>query len=94
MSLVKVRPNGQVTLPSSLRERAKLKVGDLVEAKLVKRKITLTPASLIDRHIDESIVQIEKGKFYGPFDSAEEMIESLHRHSSKSKRPAKRTTGK
>jgi len=78
MSLVKVRSNGQVTLPSSLRERAKLKVGDLVEAKLVKGTITLTPASLVDRHIDESIGQIEKGQFYGPFDTAEEMIESLH----------------
>jgi AbrB family looped-hinge helix DNA binding protein len=44
MSLLKVRPNGQVNLPTSLRERAKLKVGDPVEAKLVKGKITLTPA--------------------------------------------------
>lgn len=54
MSLIKVRPNGQVTLPSSLRERAKLRVGDLLEAKLEKGRITLTPASLIDRHITES----------------------------------------
>lgn len=89
MSLVKVRSNGQVTLPSSLRERAKLKVGDLVEAKLVKGRITLTPASLIDRHIDESIGQIEKGEFYGPFDTAEEMIESLHRNGNKSERAVK-----
>jgi AbrB family looped-hinge helix DNA binding protein len=94
MSLVKVRTNGQVTLPSSLRERAKLKVGDLVEAKLVKGKITLTPASLLDRHIDESIGQIEKGQFYGPFDTADEMIESLHRQSRGSKKPAKRTARK
>ena len=94
MSLVKVRSNGQVTLPSSLRERAKLKVGDLIEAKLVKGKITLTPASLIDRHVEESIGQIEKGQFYGPFDTAEEMIESLHRHSRKTKRSAKRTDEK
>lgn len=63
MSLIKVRSNGQVTLPSALRERAKLKVGDLVEAKLVKGKITLTPASLIDHHIDERIKQIEKGQY-------------------------------
>ncbi|HLG14082.1 MAG TPA: AbrB/MazE/SpoVT family DNA-binding domain-containing protein [Blastocatellia bacterium] len=89
MSLVKVGPNGQVTLPSSLRERAKLNVGDPVEAKLVKGKITLTPASLIDRHIAESQEQINNGQFYGPFDTAEEMIESLRRNSKKSKRPAK-----
>ena len=77
MSLVKVRPNGQVTLPSSLRERAKLNVGDLLEAKLEKGKITLTPASLIDRHIAESMKRIKNGDFYGPFDTAEEMIEAL-----------------
>jgi AbrB family looped-hinge helix DNA binding protein len=87
MSLAKVRTNGQVTLPSSLRERAKLKVGDLVEAKLVKGKITLTPASLIDRHIAESQEQINNGQFFGPFDTAEEMIESLHRNGKVDKRP-------
>jgi AbrB family looped-hinge helix DNA binding protein len=94
MSLVRINPKGQVTIPSSLRERAKLNAGDLVEAKLVKGKITLTPASLVDHHIDESKGQIEKGRFYGPFDTAEEMIESLHRHSRRSKKPAKRTARK
>ena len=94
MSLVKVRPNGQVTLPSSLRERAKLNVGDMLEAKLEKGRITLTPATLIDRHIAESQEQIKKGQLYGPFDTAEDMIETLHRHSRRSKRPAKRTAKK
>ena len=92
MSLVRVKANGQVTLPSSLRERAKLNEGDLLEAKLEKGKITLTPASLIDRHIVESQEQISKGQFYGPFDNAEEMIESLHRNSRRSKRPVKRAS--
>lgn len=94
MSLVKIRPNGQVTLPSSLRERAKLSVGDLLEAKLEKGRITLTPASLIDRHVSESQEEISKGEFYGPFDSAEDMIESLHRHARKRTRPAKRAARK
>jgi len=35
---------------------------------------------LIDSHIAESIEQIRKGEFYGPFDSAEELIESLHQY--------------
>jgi bifunctional DNA-binding transcriptional regulator/antitoxin component of YhaV-PrlF toxin-antitoxin module len=94
MALVKVRSNGQVTLSSSLRERAKLSVGDLLEAKLEKGRITLTRASLIDRHIDESQEQIKKGQFYGPFDTAEDMIETLHRHGGRSKRPAKRPARK
>ena len=94
MSLVRVKQNGQVTLPASLRERAKLNVGDLLEAKLEKGKITLTPASLIDRHIAESQEQITHGQVYGPFDTAEEMIESLHRHSRRPGQPVKRSARK
>ena len=94
MSLIRVNPKGQVTLPPSLRESAKLSVGDFVEAKVVKGKITLTPASLIDRHIDESIEQIKRGQFYGPFDTAEEMIDSLHVRSKRGKRPPKRPARK
>jgi hypothetical protein len=36
--------------------------------------------SLNDSHIAESIEEIQKGEFYGPFDSAEELIESLHQN--------------
>jgi AbrB family looped-hinge helix DNA binding protein len=89
MSLVRVKPNGQVTLPPSLRQRAKLKAGDLLEAKLEKGRITLTPANLLDRHLAESQEQIKEGQFYGPFDTAEEMIATLHRQTRKSKKPLK-----
>jgi AbrB family looped-hinge helix DNA binding protein len=80
MSLVKVKTKGQVTLPYSLRERAGLSVGDLLEAKLEKGKITLTPKSFIDRRIEEGLEDIRRGRTYGPFDSADEMIESLERN--------------
>lgn len=78
MSIVKVKTTVQVTLPSAFRPKAGLNVGDLLEARLEKGKIT--PMSLIDIHISESIEQIQKGQFYGPFDTAEEMIELLHRN--------------
>jgi bifunctional DNA-binding transcriptional regulator/antitoxin component of YhaV-PrlF toxin-antitoxin module len=94
MSLVRVKANGQVTLPPSLRERAKLNVGDLLEAKVEKGKITLTPASLIDRHIAESQEQIRRGEFHGPFDTAEKMIQTLHRNSRASKRTTKSASRK
>lgn len=81
MSLVKMKPNGQVTLPSTLRKRAGLSAGDLLEARLGKGgTITLTPKSLLDRHIEESLDDIAKGRTYGPFDTAEKMIESLQRN--------------
>ena len=81
MSLVKINPNGQVTLPSTLRKRAGLSAGDLLEAKLGKGgEITLTPRSLLDQHIEEGLGDIAKGRTYGPFDTAEKMIESLQRN--------------
>ena len=78
MSLVRVKTKGQVTLPSTLREKAGLNVGDLLEAKLEKGgKITLTPKTLVDRRIDEALTDISKGRTYGPFDSADAMVASL-----------------
>jgi AbrB family looped-hinge helix DNA binding protein len=77
MSLVKVKTKGQVTIPTALRRRAGLSVGDLLEAKMERGKITLTPQSLVDRHIQEGLEDIRNGRTYGPFDSADEMIKSL-----------------
>ena len=80
MSLVKVKSKGEVTLPSALRERAGLNVGDLLEASFEKGKITLTPKSLIDRRIEEGLEDIRRGRTYGPFDTADQMIDSLQRN--------------
>ena len=86
MSLIRVRTNGQVTIPSSLIERAGLDVGDLLEAKLDRGKITLIRKNFIDQRIDEGLEDIRKGRTYGPFESAEEMMASLQ---GKMKRRAK-----
>lgn len=90
MSLVKVTPKGEVTLPSALRERAGLNVGDLLEARFEKGKITLMPKGLIDRRIEEGLEDIRRGRTYGPFDTADQMIESLQRNM-KERAKAKKT---
>ena len=46
----------------------------MLEAKVEKGKITFTPKSLIDREIAEGLEDIRKGRTYGPFDTAAEMI--------------------
>ena len=43
MALVTVNTKYQVTLPSSVRKQARLAVGDLFEARVQGKKITLTP---------------------------------------------------
>jgi AbrB family looped-hinge helix DNA binding protein len=91
MSLVKVKTKGEVTLPSALRERAGLNVGDLLEARFEKGKITLTPKVLIDRRIEEGLEDIRRGRTYGPFDTADQMIESLQRNM-KERAKARKTT--
>ncbi len=94
MSIVKVKTKGQVTLPTAIREQAGLNVGDLLEARIEQGNIVLRPQTLVDRHIAESIEQIRKGDYYGPFETVEEMLESLHKNSKRGKKATKRTTRK
>ena len=77
MPLVKLHKKGQLTLPVGLRKQARIGDGDLLEARIERGRITLTPKSLVDRQIAESERDYKEGRYYGPFDTAEEMIASL-----------------
>jgi bifunctional DNA-binding transcriptional regulator/antitoxin component of YhaV-PrlF toxin-antitoxin module len=77
MSLIRVKTKFQVTLPVRLRERARLHVGDLLEAKIERGRITLTPKSVVDRGIDEGLADIKAGRFIGPFASKAEAMKAL-----------------
>jgi bifunctional DNA-binding transcriptional regulator/antitoxin component of YhaV-PrlF toxin-antitoxin module len=80
MSFVKVKAKCQVTLPNSLLQQVRVDVGDVLEAKVRKGRIILTPKSVVDRGIAESLEDFKRGRTYGPFDSAEGAIRSLHRN--------------
>jgi len=97
MPLVKVKSKYQVTLPDAVRRQVRVGVGDLLEAKVDRGKITLTPKlvidrskfataddeytpaqrSVIDREIAKGLEDFKKGRFYGPFNGAEEAIASI-----------------
>lgn len=77
MPLVKVKTKGQVTLSTSLRHEAGLKIGDLLDAQVVAGKITLVPQSLVDRDIVEGLEDFKKGRYFGPFATAKEMTAFL-----------------
>jgi AbrB family looped-hinge helix DNA binding protein len=81
--LVKVKEKYQVTLPASVRRKAGLAVGDLLEADIEGKRITLTPKSVVDREIALALEDVKKSRVYGPFTSAEEAIRSLHREAKK-----------
>lgn len=79
MPLVKVREKYQVTLPSSVRRKVGVAVGDLLEAKVQGKKITLTPKRLIDREIALALEDFKRGRSIGPFRTAKAAIRALRR---------------
>ncbi len=79
MPLVKVKTKHQITLPVSVREKAGVAVGDLLEAKVEGKRITLTPQSVIDRSIAQGLKDFDEGRALGPFKSAKAAIRALHR---------------
>jgi len=85
MSIIKVKTKGQITLPARLREQAGLSIGDILKVRIEAGKITLTPQSIIDRRLIESLEDFRTGRSYGPFDSADEMTTFLHRKRKASK---------
>ncbi len=49
MSIIKVQKKGQVTLPTSVTKRVGIADGDLLEVKLHRGTVVLTPKRVIDR---------------------------------------------
>jgi AbrB family looped-hinge helix DNA binding protein len=90
MSVVlQIRSNGQITLPTSIRQQAKLKEGDVLEVEIEQDgSIRLTPKLVIDRSQAyfwterwqqgerEAEEDVRAGR-YQDFDSMDEFIESL-----------------
>jgi AbrB family looped-hinge helix DNA binding protein len=61
MPLVTVKPKFQVTIPTSVRKQTGVGMGDLLEAKVERGKITLTPKSLIDRELALALEACKEG---------------------------------
>ena len=86
MALVKVKEKYQVTLPAGVRKKVDLAVGDVLEAKVKGKIITLAPKNMIDRDIAVSLREFRQGKGHGPFSSAKEAIRFLHREAKRLKK--------
>jgi AbrB family looped-hinge helix DNA binding protein len=99
-TVVKVKQNGQVTIPTRLRVEVGLADGDLVEATAEKGRIILTPKlelstargeytrdqrRVIDARLTESLEQAKRGETHGPFETHEELIGFLHGEAKKAR---------
>lgn len=89
MSIATVKTKGQITLPTEVRKKLRLNVGDILLIDVKADKITLTPQSLIDRELAESIKEHRNGKSHGPFNGVGGMIAFLDKQTGKTKRNKK-----
>ena len=100
MSMTKVGPKHQVTIPREVFERLHLAVGDYLDVRIKGPSISMVPAKLIprdqawfhtaewQRKEREADASIRRGNVSGPFTSAEELIRHLERgRRRKQKRP-------
>ena len=79
MAVVKVKPHYQVTLPAQIRAQARVAVGDLFEAKVQGRTITLVPKRMIDRELSLALDEVKRGRVKGPFPTAQATVRALRR---------------
>lgn len=85
MPLVTVKTKYQVTLPTAVRKQAGVAVGDLLEATVEGKKITLTPKSLVDRELALALEDVRKGRVSPAFDTVKESLRWLHAEVKKAK---------
>lgn len=79
MAVVKVKSHYQVTLPPQIRAKARVAVGDLFEAKVEGRTITLIPKRLIDHELKLALNDVKRSRVKGPFPTAQATIHALRR---------------
>jgi AbrB family looped-hinge helix DNA binding protein len=90
MALVAVKSKYQVVIPQNVREQIGLNVGDLLEARIERGKITLTPQSLVDRGIAEGLADIREGRVHGPYRSSAEAMRAFQERTAKLSKRTKR----
>ena len=83
MELVTIKTKYQIVIPQSIREQAGVDIGDLLEAKVEKGKITFSPKSVVDRHLAEGLEDLKHGRTHGPYRSAKEAIAALEARAAK-----------
>ena len=77
MPIVTVKNKYQVVIPRSIREKIGVNVGDLLEARADRGRITFSPKSLVDRAVAEGLEDLRRGRVHGPFHTTDQLLASL-----------------
>jgi len=79
----RIGPKFQIVIPKQIREAARLRVGDYVEATLTRQGIVLRPKALVDRGLEralsEALADVAAGRVSKPFSSARALVRALKR---------------
>ena len=80
---VKLGVSRHVVIPKKLHDRLGLRPGDYLEVEEQQGRVVMTPKTLIDSRVHaafrESMEDFKSGRYSGPFDTAEQATESLHK---------------
>lgn len=79
MAIVSIKTKYQVVIPQRLREEIGRQLGDLLEARVERGKITFTPKAVVDRRLAESFADFKAGRVHGPFTTAPRAIASMRK---------------
>ena len=66
MAVITAKDENAVLIPASVMRKARIKVGDRLDANVELGKITLTPKSPVNGGIEQGIEDIKPGRIYGP----------------------------
>jgi len=80
--IVKLGISRQLVIPKRILHSMKLKTGGYFEILQRDKEIVLKPKVVVDKELEAGLAQsfadFKAGRSYGPFETAEDMIESLH----------------
>jgi AbrB family looped-hinge helix DNA binding protein len=102
MPIGKIGQRRQVVIPKEIFDALGMRTGDFVELTRVKGTVVITPKKIvdadevltpaekaaIDARLSEGLRDIQEGRVYGPFESVDAMVRSLHGTKVPQKRPS------
>ena len=68
-----------MVIPKRIHDQLGLAPGDYLEVKLEGDRVILTPKSLIEKRLADSLTDIREGRVRGPFRSVSALVRSLHK---------------
>jgi AbrB family looped-hinge helix DNA binding protein len=86
MNLVAVKSKFQIVIPQRIREQMGVGVGDVLEARMERGKITYTPKRPIDQDLAQGLDDLKHGRTHGPYASVEEAIVALESRARRTKK--------